>query len=62
VLEAFGIIWEQENFTASGKSFMYKTNRRGPRILPCGTPDSTRRRQELQWFIDTNWFLLWYKL
>ena len=33
--------------TASGRSFMYMMNNRGPKILPCGTPDSTGSRQEL---------------
>ena len=38
-----------------GRSFMYKINRRGPRILPWGTPDTTGRRWEWELLIDTNW-------
>ena len=33
--------------TASGGSFMYVMNKRGSKILPCVTPNSTRSRQEL---------------
>ena len=29
-----------------GKSLTYKRKRRGPSILPCGTPDSTGRQEE----------------
>jgi len=33
---------------------MNMTKRRGPRILPWGTPDSTNKRSEKQLFIETN--------
>ena len=33
--------------TASGGSFMYMMNKRGSKILPCVTPNSTGSRQEL---------------
>ena len=31
------------------------TNNRGPRILPCGTPDFTGKASDEQLLIDTNW-------
>ena len=41
----------------SGRSFMYKMNRRGPRMLPWGTPDITGRRWKWTLLMDTNWNL-----
>jgi len=29
-----------------GRSFTYKRNRRGPRIVPCGTPDEVKAEEE----------------
>jgi len=37
-----------------GKSFMNMMKRRGPRILPWGTPDSTDKKSEKQLFIEAN--------
>ena len=39
---------------AFGKSFMNMMSRRGPRILPWGTPDSIDKKSEKQLCIKTN--------
>ena len=39
---------------AFGNLFMNMMKRRGPRILPWGTPDSTDKTSEKQLFIETN--------
>ena len=39
---------------AFGKLFMNMMKRRGPKILPWGTPDSTDKTSEKQLFIETN--------
>ena len=36
----------EELDTQSGRSLMYTRNRRGPRMLPCGTPERTGRNAE----------------
>ena len=57
MLEAFGIICEQENFTGKDSVWkvIYVQNKQE------GSQDTalrnTGRRQELQLFIDSNWFL-----
>ena len=33
-------------------------NRKGPRMLPCGTPETTGKVDDLQLFILTYWYLL----
>ena len=38
-----------------GRSFIKMTNKRGPRTLPCGTPDNTLQRAELDAPILTHW-------
>lgn len=41
-----------------GKSFIYKRNKRGPSMLPCGTPEITGNIEELPLLIHTYWCLL----
>ena len=36
----------EELDTQSSRSLMYTRNRRGPRMLPCGTPERTGRNAE----------------
>ena len=36
----------EELDTQTGRSLMYTRNKRGPRMLPCGTPERTGRNAE----------------
>ena len=40
------------------RSLMKIKKRRGPKILPCGTPQDMVKRDELIPLISTNWVLL----
>ena len=50
--------WKVRNFEASGKSFIYNNNNKGPRTDPWGTPLVADRKSESWPLIPTNCSLL----
>ena len=57
MFKALSVICKQKGVAEENKIrkviHVYMMNKRGPKILPCGTPDSTGSRQELLLFIVT---------
>ena len=48
---------EEQGDMDSGRSFMYSKKRRGPRTVPCGTPEETVTESEEEPSSRTRWVL-----